>query len=428
MNQKESVKRFRAKLAGLRRMRRFVDWRESGSFARKLEDSLQELKADVADPRKGVELVAAFFKTDAAIFNNCDDSNGTIGDVFRFDARELFIAYARRCTDEEWLGNLVFELCSEDDYGIREVLIASASEYLSENDMRKMIFRLWSDANKETDDYARRPHLHFVESLARQLKDAPLFEKARRQSQPELSCAACEDIARVYCESGNPAEALSWLERIPDDEDFRADDRDRLLFEISGELGDDERRIKTGWRIFRRNRSRDTLNILLSAVGEERKEEVIEDEAAAIMQGQRLSYTDARFLMEAGRLEEAESYLVEHREQLNGDVYQILLPLAKRMEKQGRVLAATLLFRALLDSIFKRALSKYYSYGVRYLRKLDELAGNVQNWGEVPAHAAYLEEIRQAHHRKYSFWTRYEAAQKQIDLYRPSASSRIERI
>jgi membrane protein DedA with SNARE-associated domain len=77
---------------------------------------------------------------------------------------------------------------------------------------------------------------------------------------------------------------------------------------------------------------------------------------------------------------------------------------------------------------FKRALSKYYSYGVRYLRKLDELAGNVQNWGEVPTHAAYLEEIRQAHQRKHSFWTRYEAAQKQIDLYRPSASSRIERI
>jgi len=413
INQKESIKRFKSKLAGLRRMRRFVDWRESRAFARKLEHNLQELKSGVDDPRKGAELVAAFFRTDAPVLGNCDDSSGIVGNIYRFDARELFVAYARRCSDKEWLSNLALELCCDDEYGIRALLINDASEYMSEEVMRSMIFRLWSDFDKEPDEHTKRSGLHLVESLARQLKDAPLFEKARRKSWPHLSPAACEDIARVYYESGSPTEALSWLERVQVEEAFRGDERDRLLFEISGELGDEERRMKTAWRIFRRNRSRETLNILLSAVGEESREEVIEGEAAAIMQGQRLSYTDARFLLEAGLLDEAESYFAKYREQLNGDVYQILLPLAKRMEKRGRALAASLLFRALLDSILKRALSKYYPYGVRYLRKLDELAGNVRNWGEVPAHAAYFEAIRQAHHRKHSFWTRYEAAQKQ---------------
>jgi hypothetical protein len=410
MSQKDIVKRFRTKVAGLRRMRRFHDWRESKALSRKIEDILQDLKAGVENPRKGVELVAAFFETDESVLGNCDDSSGIVGDVYRFDARELFGEYARRCNDKEWLGNIVLELCSKDEYGIRAMLIDDASRYLPEEIMRSMIFLLWSNSDKEKKEHARRSHLHLVESLARQLKDAPLFEKARRKSWPSLSPAACEDIARVYYESGSPSKALTWLERVQQDEDFREDDRDRLLLEVCGELGDKERQVETAWRIFRRNRGRDTLKILLSVVGADQKEWVIGEEAAAILRARQLSYSDARFLVEAGCIEEAESYLVKHREQLNGDLYQILLPLAKRMEKQGRVLAASLLYRALLDSIFKRALSKYYPYGVRYLRKLDELAGSVQNWGDVPSHAEYFEAIRHAHQRKRSFWSRYEAS------------------
>jgi hypothetical protein len=90
----ENIQRFRKKLTGLKRSRRFIDWRESLRFARKLEVLLQDLKAGVTDPLAGVELVAAFYEADNSVLGNCDDSDGCVGDVFRYDAKELFVAFA----------------------------------------------------------------------------------------------------------------------------------------------------------------------------------------------------------------------------------------------------------------------------------------------------------------------------------------------
>ena len=86
---KENVQRFKNKLSGLKRSRRFIDWRGAAGFARELEMLLQDLKSGVDDPLTGVELVAAFYEADNTIFEMCDDSSGNIGDVFRYDAKEL---------------------------------------------------------------------------------------------------------------------------------------------------------------------------------------------------------------------------------------------------------------------------------------------------------------------------------------------------
>lgn len=80
-------------------------------------------------------------------------------------------------------------------------------------------------------------------------------------------------------------------------------------------------------------------------------------------------------------MEEAEHYLLERSEQLNGDFYGNLLPLAEAMETAARHLAATVVYRALLDSILRRGQAKTYPHGVRYLKKLDRLAKSISDWG-----------------------------------------------
>lgn len=94
---KENVQRFKKKLSDLKHSNGFIDWRDAAGFGRELEMLLQDLKSGVNDPFTGVELVAAFYEADDAIFEMCDDSSGEIGDVFRYDAKELFVAYASRC-------------------------------------------------------------------------------------------------------------------------------------------------------------------------------------------------------------------------------------------------------------------------------------------------------------------------------------------
>jgi hypothetical protein len=116
-------RRFKAGLAALRRRNRFVPYREAGAYAAELKDLLEDLEAGVRDPRAGAELVAAFYRSDAAIFEACDDSDGLVGDVFRLEARDLFQHYAARCDDKEWLAECIFGLLGEDDYGVRDALL-----------------------------------------------------------------------------------------------------------------------------------------------------------------------------------------------------------------------------------------------------------------------------------------------------------------
>lgn len=403
----ENVERFKARLAAIRRSRRFIRWGESAAFARELTDLLHDLQAVVTEPRTGAELTASFFECDKGALGNCDDSSGHVGNVFRYDAQELFVAYASRCADKEWLGDLVFKVNRSDDYGVRDTLVGCASDYLSEPVLRHLVARFEKEAGKRADEHGKRHWLLLVESLARQLKDAPLFERTRRASWGSLPAAACIDIARVYLESGDAQTALVWLEKIPRSENYMTEERDALLLAVLEHLGDRPGMAEIAWRIFRRQRSLSSLERLLAIIGFEQKEKVLAEEVAAILAGKELALNDAAFLVAIERFDAAETYLFNRAGQLNGDYYTGLLPLAEAMEQAGRRLCATLLYRALLDSILRRAQTKVYPHGVRYLKKLDRLAGVIADWGTIETHAAYKSGLLLQHGRKNSFWSRY---------------------
>ncbi len=68
-------------------------------------------------------MVAAFYEADNVILEMCDDSRGNIGDVFRNDAKKMFVDYASRCPDKEKIANIILKLNQNDNYGIRDTLI-----------------------------------------------------------------------------------------------------------------------------------------------------------------------------------------------------------------------------------------------------------------------------------------------------------------
>ncbi|MGE4344488.1 MAG: DUF6880 family protein [Geoalkalibacter sp.] len=43
--------------------------------------------------------MADFYTTDHSVFGRCDDSSDHVGNVYRYDACELFASYAKRCID-----------------------------------------------------------------------------------------------------------------------------------------------------------------------------------------------------------------------------------------------------------------------------------------------------------------------------------------
>jgi hypothetical protein len=388
-------KELKSRLSALKRSRRFFRWGESASLARELRELLQQIEDQVEDTQTGCTLVANFYTTDHSVFGRCDDSSGHVGDVYRYDASELFVSYAKRCADKPWLAKLTLKTSLKDDYGVRDALVDSAAEFLPEALLRRLIDQYQQLAEKETDEFPRRHWLYQIESLARQLKDAPLFEQTRRAAWgDDPGTAACVDI--------------DWLERIPAGESFQQQERDELLLAIYDRQGDKQQQAEVARRSFCRQRSQSGFERWISIVGEDQRADLLDLEVRVILDAPLLSLTDAAFLTAMGQWDAAENYLQARAEQLNGDHYQFLLPLAETFESLARPLTASLLYRALLDSILSRARTTTYGHGARYLRKLDLLAQTVSDWRNIEPHAVYVEQLRRQHGRKISFWSRYE--------------------
>ncbi len=369
---------------------------------------LKDLKAGMDDPLTGMEMVASFYEADNVIFEMCDDSNGNIGDVFRYDARELFVDYASRCADKEKVAEIILKVNQKDDYGIRDTLIACAGECLPEDAVRRMITVLQLRADKESADYNKRHHLMLIESLARQIGDARLFEKTRIASWGKLSTAAFIDIAQVYLENEDVETAYLWLKKIPKGETFQAYERDKLLQEIYEKQGDTEKLTELLFHKFKSYHSTYTLQALLDVIGHDKRDEVIAVEVAQILKNESLCLSDAGFLIETGKINEAEEYLIKRAEQFDGNFYGSLIPLAEIMESEKRHLASSLIYRSLLVSILERGYTKAYPHGVRYLKKLDKMSIYVDDWENHSNNIAFKDQIMQAHGRKYSFWSKYE--------------------
>ncbi len=401
--------KFRATIRNAQRRSRFIYGGEVAALADDLNASLLELKENLDDPRKGVEAVADFFRSDEALFNMCDDSYGFLGQVFTFDACELFVHYAAECKDKEWLAELVLKLQMDSDYGVRDCLIDAASRLLTLPVMQTLVEKLWTLARAESEEHRQRHWLYRIESLARQMHDPEMFERATLTVSPDPGIGQCLEIAEVYFESGDAKTALDWLNKVPLDAQYEAHKRDDLLLRVYQKLGRKKEAVETAWRIFRRWRHEETFSKLLEITGSRDRQWLLDDEAGLILKSPELSYTDAKFLLWCGKVEDAETYLLSHTAEIDGNYYGDVLPLAETMEREERYLAATILYRALLESVLARAISKYYGYGVRYLRKLDELAPLVMTWKKFTPHDRYFSQLVEKHKRKSSFWGRYEA-------------------
>jgi hypothetical protein len=407
---KEHVLRFKKKLSRLKQAKRFVDWRGTAGFVRELESMLVDVKIGVDDPLTGIELLADFYASDEAIFNKCDDSSGGIGFVFTHEAKELFVAFASRCQDKDKIVDIILKLNVRNDYGVRDALVDCAGAFLSKANIRAMISVLQKRADEENYEYLKRHHLYLIESLARQIKDADLFEKTRLASSGKQSYAAIIDVARVYLECGDVEKAHEWLKTIPDADTVHKYDRDQLLVDIYQKLGDREKLTDLLYQKFRSYFSTETLQALLDLIGLEKREEVVADAVAQIQGSRVLRDRDAEFLISIGKIDDADVYLLRHADQLDGNHYDRLVSFAKVMESEKRHLTASILYRRLLVSILERGYTKAYPYGIRYLKRLDILSASITDWQNFDPHDSFLAKIHQVHGRKRSFWLKYEVA------------------
>ncbi|HDP33857.1 MAG TPA: hypothetical protein ENN29_01970 [Candidatus Hydrogenedentes bacterium] len=404
----ESVRRIRENIEQLVRDEHFYGYGEAAHLARRLSLILDDIRMNVEDPRAGIDLMASFFETDEYILEKCDDSDGTVSDLYYMAAAGVFAHFAVACDDAQWVADRIATLFLDSNYGVRARLLKNANAYLPETQLRRMVslFQNFADHCAE-NEYNRHHALNGIEILAELLNEPALFEQARLAAFPETTPESCLAIAKAYHASGNEDAALRWISRMNDEKPWLEDEKDNMLLDIYGNKGDMKEAEAAAWRLFHRNMSSERFEQVISVVGEERREKLLEEQVEKILAEDTFCAENTSFLIAMKKTAAAAAYLVQWRQQINGKNYYSLAPVAKFMEAAKERLAATVVYRALLDSILERGQAKAYRNGATYLKKLDAMADLITDWRGCVCHADYKARISKEHKRKWRFWDEY---------------------
>lgn len=409
----ENLQRAEAALAQLQRFARRGRGDEPAPLSAVMQTMLADLRAGDPPARLGCEMVAALLRVADAIVELCGDHDDDINMVCTLDAPAFFAECARTCPDKAWLADLVFDLFRDDRYVVRTRLIDRAHEYLSGAELGALADRCMAFLAEADRDYERHRRAKAVESLAIQLGDGALFETARLQVTAAPLAESCLDIAQAHLECGDTEAAAAWLAKIATDGSWTSWRKDKLLLRVCERIGDVQQCAEISWRLFRRDRNPKSLSTLLRFVGEDRRAEIIDEEARLILADPSLSIAAAEFLVEIGRRDEAERYVLEREQQLDGDSYTQLRPLAEALDDAAKPLSASVIYRKLLESVLSRSQSRAYGHGADYLAKLGRLSALVDDWGSRPHHGTWRSNLRAAHTRKRAFWAWCNAADRE---------------
>ncbi len=400
----KKIKQVQSKLAGLKHLSDYIDYRGADQFADKLEAILDELEQCQVEPETGMRLVAEFMETDSSVFEYCDDSYGSVGYVYTGKAVELFTRYGAACEDKKIVEDILLQTLREDSYGARGDMLKCAGVVLPEKNLRHM-FEYWNgkpvkSRSGKLQDWRCQAVL---EELARQLKDPDLFIKLKKEKTGGVVHERdFAKIAQLYYDCGDYVNALDWLQKAPENESAA----DELRKKLYGKLGMRDEIEKMCREEFHEFPSLNTLNELLAVIGKGKKREVIEEKIAEIKQNKKFDDIDLKFLVETGHLEDASEYVIKHRESVDGNSYYVLGAVAETLTKKEFFLAATIILRALLSSILERKYAKAYHHGADYWKELSKIAPEISDWRGLELHADYINRLKADHKRKSGFWSR----------------------
>jgi len=393
-------------ISGLKRGSRFIDYYASEGMAQKLHGILDSIERDLMprDPVIAVRMLARFIETDSAVIGNADDSNGVIGDAYHRACR--MFGQASMAAGHPKEAEAFFLKCDDyTDYGTRDRLFEEAASILSPESLERIIeqWRFRAKGESFDDFWGIRVRLAQV---AESIGNAELYEEASLCGRPidEYPLVAM-GVAKVYLASGKPEIALT---KMPSEAACRHHfDRERLMIEIHQALGNTEQVAAEYWKSFERSASNHSACGYLENIQESDHETARERMNAFVLNGDFTPLRKATFFAEMGDATMAAQIVEENAGQFDGDYYAPILDLIELIE-EAHPLAASILYRANMESILDRGSSKYYHHAVRYARKLAKLAERITDWKSVFTHEDYWRAVEQKHARKRSFWNRME--------------------
>jgi hypothetical protein len=400
---------FKRTLQGWKRSHRFIAYQEAHAFAASLQEWLDQIERELlpVQPALALELYEAFIGSDRHFFEGADDSDGVIGDAIR-SACSLWLRAAKSsATETDWIER-VYDLASGDEYGAREPLLQQANILLDEPALRALAGRFERELDFAIETAGAADELRHrvfkasaaIGLLAEALRDPDLSVKAVLSYSPEPNELQQARFAEDYIRFGRPGDALRWLEG---DWGRREDERLRLLSAAHEALGNTDKVMTIRETLFKSTGEVEDFRAWDALLPEELRP-AAEEIARAQAKRSHDPISAARLLLAIKANQEAEQLLVERCDEIRGEDYPRLVPLAETLEEQRNLLGCVACYRALLLAILGRGYARAYSHGARYLAKLRELSPQIRDHAPLAGPEEFEAKLYAAHRRKASFW------------------------
>lgn len=414
---KKIVSLIKKEISSLKRSTRFVDYYESSALADRLNQLRLRIIDDVCSksPKHAWELMLEFLDLHEKTFDRVDDSNGSIGDVFR-EACENLGAISKKveCPLHD-IVQIILERFMKNDYGIYDDIILHFKTRLQEDGLQQLYTQL--NAAKDANN-ARRVSMG-LKSIADCRNNVDEYIRAcSLNGMPNAHDHL--DIAKRLMDHWRAEEALQWLDRmdIPSNHGWAPQ---RLKLKIQAlELNGDyalAQKERIAW--FDKSLSPELYGEILKHSKEEFKEPFKVD---AVLKAFTFyePHTALSFLIKAQEFEAAGKLIRQRLKELHGREYYVLRGAAEILEPSDP-LAATLLYRKMMEAILEEAKYKYYNYAAKDYVRCGLLSTNIVKWEEFQSHDEFSANLKDKHKRKSGFWDIY-----QTELHKQTAKKMKE--
>ena len=407
------------RIAGLERAKSFIDWDRARAFRDDLRSLTDTIISELgtAAPALAVDRLLRFIATHEQVFERIDDSSGSVQDVY-YQAIAAVGDLTKTLTapEADLLPERIMATLGEGAHGYLADLTKAVAPHLPKEVLARWDADLSAAIAARQAEEAARPsdgwHYSMTSqwsamrqtiALARGDLDLLIALEAKKQPHAQDTLG----IAGQLLGAGRAGEALDWVRKPGRRGDGAAALSPRRVApeaRILEALDDRPAAQALRWRSFEVNLSAEILRDYLKVLPD--FEDIDDEERALALAGDHAEPETALvFFLEWPRLDLAASLIVRRREVWDGGDWHILPKVAGQLEHEYP-LAATILYRALLDDILTRARSKAYGHGAKYLGKLADVAGEADAARPtgMESHAAYLAGLKKDHARKSGFW------------------------
>lgn len=409
----------RKRITTLARSRSFVDWQRIRELERDLSQQYRIIvdKIAPADAGLALDLMWRFLDLGQPTLERCDDSNGSIGEIFRQAVENAGPIAERACVEAEGLADAVMVRLQANHYGIYDDLLASMFLALGKAGVARLKerFSVWQQELESGPAPSKRAWMsrgqpdhdrYVIQHCLQQLADAEGDVDAFIATHDEKALTNPKFASRIawrLIAADRAEEALTCLDRASPETNFGLQEWHDARIAALIAVGDTTQAQVLRWQMFERTLVEGYLRDYLKALPDFDDVEA-EEKALAWVEAFSDVHRALAFLVNWPALERASHMAICRHSEIDGNIYYVLAPAADALESKYP-LAAVLLRRALIEDTLNGAKSKRYKHAARHVLEIESLDGQITDYATLEDHAAFMARLRNKHARKRGFWS-----------------------